>query len=81
MDIKNAEVTSASKFCDKLKRRLHHLARMKKVLLSDHECSKVKEKRKWTILELGKGFFSAGCRKSGMKDLKVKTQLIEEALK
>ena len=69
MDIQNAEVTSAaSKFCEKLKRRLHHLARMKKVSLSDHKYSKVKGKKMWTILELGKGSFSAGCRKSGMKE-------------
>ena len=68
MDTKEVKITSASKFCEKLKRRLYHLERRKKVSLSDHESSKVKGKRKWTILEVGKGSFSTGCStKSGMK--------------
>ena len=58
-DISKATDLSTS-ICTRLKKKINHLAKRGKLLLAD-DCSKKKEK---SILDLGKGSFSAGCRKT-----------------
>ena len=50
-----------SSFCDKMKQKIHQLANMGKLSLSeDNNREKVGQN---VQLDLGKGSFSAGCRK------------------
>ena len=51
-----------SSFCQKMKQRIRQLARQGKLSLS-RVCSKRKEKGGKNVLDLGEGYFSAGCRK------------------
>ena len=55
-------VTVTSSFCERMKQKLHQLAKMGKLSLS-RGCLKGKNKEE-NVLDLGKGYFSAGCRKA-----------------
>ena len=52
------KLTVTSSFCEKMKQKLHQLARMSKLSLS-YGCL-----IEQNVLDLGRGFFSAGCRKA-----------------
>ena len=58
-DYDESAVTYSS-FCEKMKRKLHQLANVGKLSLSEDNN---REKAGQNVLDLGKGSFSAGCRK------------------
>ena len=60
--VKSDDAWAMSSYCQKFKQKIRQLAHQGKLSLSNG-CSKRKGRLGQSVLDLGKGYFSAGCRK------------------